>query len=165
MRNRTSRYIAPSLQLDTSWKELYKSVAAMNLESKPMYYLHPELNDRLLVTIRVEDGEIFNDFIEEVRTLPIYLFDKIVRGDFDVCVLTLKVPEWCDLDRFRHGCYSKVFSIEIKKQAYVNYPREYRVLIKDKKLIKEVAQEYNVEEHWVQELDNIPNPEEEIYYA
>jgi len=162
--NRTHRYIAPMFFADLKNSRSEKLFANRQIVERPRYYVHQNRKDVIVCVMKVLDAERFDSSMKELRNDSTYVSDKMVKGDFLRSIVVLKTPAWIRIDKFLEGKYSQIATIKIQKAWFPDsYLREYRVMVKDPKLVEEIAKALDVDPSIIGEMDEIPRLEEEVF--
>jgi hypothetical protein len=164
--NRTHRYIAPMFFGDLINIKIENLFKKRDVVEVPRYYLHSGRKDVIVCVVTIKDIERFQEEIQEIRMQKPYVTDIFKSGNPPTSVVLFSIPEWIDINAFLKGKYTKISKRKIEKCWFPErFEREYRVAIRDPKLIAEIAEDLNVDPSIIGELDSIPAAEEEYYVS
>jgi hypothetical protein len=162
--NRTHRYIAPLFFGDLINIKIENLFKKRDIVDVPRYYLHKVRKDVLVCVVTIRDMEQFQDYIQDIRLQSPYVNDQMINGNPPVAVILFTIPDWINLDAFLKGKYSKISKRKVEKCWFPErFSREYRVTIRDPKLIEEIAKDLDVDLQIIGELDDVPSVDEEYY--
>lgn len=167
--NKTTRFLLPSLGLSD------KALLDMGLVNSYLvdhgYDVRWDLDGCLYLLFKPEKmDDLFEEYCKAMRKLSHF------KDEYDVeegIIMVLEIPEKYKsiIKPFKQGQYSKIDKNYVKEciPQYVNgkLSKRWKIFYKDKSLISDIAKEFGMNEHdselFIQEVEELPYVEEEIY--